>query len=256
MVMATIIDISERKKLEAMKDEFIGTTSHELRTPLTVISLGLENLKAGILGRLSSKQEEVVDRNIRNAKRLGKLIDDLLDLSRLQSGRTKIERREVDLSHLIHEVIQNFQPAGKEGGTSICEEIAANLPNLKCDADLVAQVLTNILSNALRYAKKEIVVRAKVVDGADGTAKFIQTSVSNDGPGISVEKLSQLFEKFVQLDRESRKTSYKGTGLGLAICREIIERHHGKIWVESPAKRGVEFHFTLPLGEDRHDLEI
>ena len=79
------------------------------------------------MGRLSSKQEEVVDRNIRNAKRLGKLIDDLLDLSRLKSGRTKIERREVDLSHLIHEVIQNFQPAGKEGGTSICEEIAANL---------------------------------------------------------------------------------------------------------------------------------
>lgn len=250
ILVRSLLYAIERKKLEVFKDDFIGTVSHELRTPLTVIGLGLENLQAGILGSLNEKQAEAIERNIRNAKRLGKLIDNLLDLSRLESGQTKLEGKEVDLKHLIHEVIQNFQPAGKEGGASIQEEVAANLPHLECDPDLIAQVLTNLLSNAIRYAQGRIVVKATVIHGDGGTPQFIQTSVGNDGPGIPQEKLDELFKKFVQLDRANRKTSYKGTGLGLAISKEIIERHKGKIWVESPEEAGVTFHFTLPIQTD------
>lgn len=246
LIPSTIEKALKQKELEQLKENFIGTVSHELRTPLTVIGLGLENLQAGILGPLSEKQAQAIERNMRNAKRLRKLIDDLLDLSRLQSGRTKIERQEVDLRHLIHEVIQNFQTEGKEGIPVIQEEITTNLPPLPCDPDLISQVLTNLLSNAVRYAKEWIVVKAEEIP------PLIRTSVRNDGPGIPRDELDKLFEKFVQLDRGTRKTPYKGTGLGLAICKEIIQRHHGKIWAESPGERGVTFHFTLPMSETEH----
>lgn len=247
LIPSTIEKALKQKELDQLRDSFASIVSHELRAPLTIISLGLENLQAGLLGPLSEKQAGAIERNIRNSKHLGKLIDNLLDLSRLESGRTRIERSEVDLQHLIHEVIQNFQPSEKEGCASVLEEMAPNLSHLACDPDLISQVLTNILSNAIRYAKEKIVVKAEAISGADGTPQFIQTSVSNDGPSIPKEKLAQIFEKFVQLDRGSRVGSYKGTGLGLAICREIIERHGGQIWVESDGEKGVEFDFTLPI---------
>ena len=258
VVWSSLVDITMRKQAEEalknlarLKDDFIGTVSHELRTPLTVINLGLENLQAGIFGPLGEKQAEAIERNIRNAKRLGKLIDNLLDLSRLQSGRTKIEKKAVGLKHLIHEVIQSFQPGEKAGTAFFQEEMPANLPPLECDPDLIAQVLTNLLSNAIRYAKEKIAVKSEVIKGAVGTPEFIQTSVVNDGPGIPQEKLAELFNKFVQLDRGQRKGSYKGTGLGLAICKEIIEKHHGKIWAENPKEGGgVAFCFTLPIHKD------
>ena len=242
----------KHKELEQLKENFIGTVSHELRTPLTVIGAGISNLKDGIVGPISEKQAEVLEISNRNVKYLGKLIDNLLDISRLQSGRTKIDKKEVDLKHLIHEVIESFQQADKKAGALIEEEIATKLPPLECDPDLIEQVLTNLLSNAIQYAKKSIMVKVEVTKGADGTCadgalSFIQTSVSNDGPGIAPESLSKLFNKFVQLDRENHKNSYKGTGLGLAISKEIIEEHHGKIWVESPGKKGVAFYFTLPI---------
>lgn len=245
LLPTTVEKVIKKKELDELKESFISTVSHELRTPLTVISLGLENLQAGILGPLSEKQMAAIERNIRNTKRLGRLIDDLLDLSRLESGRTRFERKEVDLKHLIHEVIQNFQPAGKEGGALIQEEMEANFPHLECDPDLIAQVLTNLLSNAIRYAEKKIAVKAAIIDGA------IQISLANDGPGIPAEKLGVLFEKFVQLDRGTGPSSYKGTGLGLAISKEIIEQHKGKIWVENDGKKGVKFYFTLPIQGDR-----
>jgi len=245
LIPSTIEKALKQKELAQLKESFVSTVSHEMRTPLTVMSFGLENLQDGILGPLNAKQAEAIERNIRNTKRLSRLIDNLLDLSRLQSGRTRIERVELDLGHLIHEVIQNFEPDGKEGGALIQEEMAANLPHVECDPDLISQVLTNLLSNAIRYARERIVVKTEV------TPKFIRTSVSNDGPSIPPERLGELFGKFVQLDRESRKGSYKGTGLGLAICQDIIERHKGNIGVESDGKNGVEFYFTLPIGGSR-----
>lgn len=250
LLPSTLEKALKNRELAQFKESFISTVSHELRTPLTVIGLGLENLQDGILGPLNEKQADTIERNIRNAKRLGRLIDNLLDLSRLESGRTQIENKEVDLQQLIHEVVDNFKTKETEGNGLFQEDISPDLPHLQCDSDLIAQVLTNILSNAVRYAKDKIVVTAEIVKEAAGSAKFIKTRVANDGPAIPPEKLSQLFEKFVQLDRKARTSSYKGTGLGLAISKEIIERHRGKIGVESNGKQGVEFYFTLPIHED------
>ncbi len=244
LLRRAILYAIERKRLERLKDDFISTVSHELRTPLAVLELGLGNLQSGIAGPITSKQTEILNRNVRNMKRLSSLIDNLLDLSRLQSGRTKIWKRSVNLASFIHEVAQNFQVSESGPGPTLREEIASGLPEIEVDTDLLAQVLTNILSNALRYAKKEIVIRAIALAGA-ADIPSVEVSVSNDGPGIPKEEIGKLFDKFVQLDRETRKSSYKGTGLGLAICKEIIEQHHGKIWVESDGVEGVSFHFTL-----------
>lgn len=247
LIPSTIEKALKQKELEQLKESFVGMVTHELRTPLVVIEIGLKNLLGDVLGPITEKQAETIEMNIQNAKHLGKLIDDLLDLSRLQSGRAAVERKEVDLKNLIHEVVQSFKPAEKERGALVCEELPEKLPALECDPYLISQVLTNLLSNAIRYVEERIVVKSMAVAGADGNPQFIETSVANDGPGIPSENLDKLFEKFVQLDRATRKTPYKGTGLGLAICKEIIERHRGKIWAESPEGKGVAFHFTLPI---------
>lgn len=241
LLPSTIEKALKQKELEQLKESFVGMVSHELRTPLVVIEVGLKNLLGDEASPLTPQQAQTVETNIQNTKYLGKLIDDLLDLSRLQSGRAEIEKKEVNLRRLVHEVIQGFQSTEKEKSALLCEEVSDKLPHLECDPYLISQVLTNLLSNAIRYAKARVVVKAAIAD------RLIQTTVINDGPSIPKENLDKLFEKFVQLDRASRKTPYKGTGLGLAICKEIIEQHHGKIWAESPKEKGVAFHFTLPI---------
>ncbi|MDO8528072.1 MAG: PAS domain-containing sensor histidine kinase [Deltaproteobacteria bacterium] len=254
-ILLAIEDITERKKLEKMKDEFLSMVSHELRTPLTVIALGIDNLKSGILGPISEAQAEALDRGQRNVRRLSKLIENLLDLSRLESGRTKIQQKEIHLTPLIHEIVQSYQGGKRGRNLKIKEKHKKDLPTVEADSDMVAQALTNLFSNAILYAKKEIVVATTIAKPESGSPQFIEISIANDGPGIPRQKMDDLFKKFIQLDREKRTGPYKGTGLGLAICKEIIERHRGKIWVESPEKTGVTFRFTLPIAGKRRKNE-
>lgn len=246
-VIASIIDITERKKLENIKDDFIGIVSHELRTPLTVIGLGIENLQAGLGGPVSQKQKEILERNERNVRRLGRLIDNLLDLSRMQSGRVKVRHEALNLNALIEDVLQSFQEEENGKKPMIEKKFISNLPEVQGDPDMISQVLVNLLSNAVRYAQKKIVITTKTINGAGGAPEFVEAGIANDGPGISRENQSKLFKKFIQLDREKRVGTYRGTGLGLTLCKEIIERHQGKIWVESPKEQGATFCFTLPI---------
>lgn len=249
-VIATVIDITERKKVEGLKEEFLSMASHELRTPLALIGMGTENLLAGIHGELSEKQTEVLGRIQHNVKHLIHLINNFLELSHFQLGRTKIERKQLDLNSLIHDLLQSFR-VGPKGGATIEEKLKPNLPRTEADPGMITEVLTNLLSNAIRYAKKKIEVTTNTIREADGSPCFIETSISNDGPGIPHEKANELFKKFAQLDREKRTGDYKGMGLGLAICKEIIEQHQGKIWIESSGEKGVSFHFTLPIHAGR-----
>lgn len=235
----------EIERLASIKEDFIGIVSHELRTPLTVIGLGIENLLAGTSGPVTQEQAKSLERNVSNVKRLNKLINDLLDLSRLESGHVKIRRKEVNLNSLIHEVLQSFEGVEKK--------LMKNLPNIEADPDMISQILTNLLSDAARYAKSKIVVSTNVIKNKNGAPAFVETSVFNDGPSIPDEDQKKLFEKFAQLDREKQKSSYKGTGLGLAICKESVEQHGGKIWVESREKHGIKFCFTLPIHPERNE---
>ncbi|OGQ44929.1 MAG: hypothetical protein A3H42_05060 [Deltaproteobacteria bacterium RIFCSPLOWO2_02_FULL_46_8] len=242
-------EMIEREKMDQIKDEFISTVSHELRTPLTTIKSAIENLKDGISGDLNEKQVRVLEIADRNADRLVRIISDLLDLSRLESGMAKIRKRRVDVVSLLQEVLQNFQIRSKEQHFVLERRFAKDIPPIYADADMFVQVLNNLLDNTLRFAKKKISVEAKVVD------QDIEVIISDDGIGIPKDRLKDLFGKFVQFNRPSGGEGYKGTGLGLAICKEIVDRHGGRIWVSSEEGKGTQFHFTMRQYQEGTDHE-
>lgn len=241
-------EIIERQRIDRLKDEFISTVSHELRTPLTIVKGAIDNLKDGIAGPLMEKQAKVIQISHNNINRLVKIINDLLDLSRLESGRTQINRHEVHTISILQETVQNFQLQADQKNITLTSLFEDAIPNIFADPDLLTQVLTNLMDNALRYAKSTIKLKASVTESAlkEEPLNFVQISVMDDGPGISSDKVGILFNKFVQLNRPSGGAGYKGTGLGLAICKEIIKKHQGKIWVKGSKDVGTEFCFVLP----------
>ncbi len=243
LLTGIIRDITDRKKLEQMKDEFISTVSHELRTPLSTIKASVANLRDGIMGALSDKQGHALEVTSRNIDRLARIITDILDLSRLESGKAVINCRQVDAEQLIDDLMQNFQNLFQQKGLILRRDVAQGLPPLYGDSDMVFQVLSNLLNNAIRFARQEVVVKAV---GLGNQGSDLQISIIDDGPGIPPQKMGLLFNKFVQLQRPTGAGGYKGTGLGLAICKEIMNRHGGKIWAESKLQRGSEFHVMLP----------
>lgn len=241
VIQCNIRDVSERKRLDRLKDSFISTVSHEIRTPLAVLKMGVDHLEASCMERFDQEESETIEAIKRNVERLERLIDDLLDLSRLESGKTGPALKTVQIDSLIQEVIQNSQSKAKERGIVLKDEYEKDLPPLMADPDLLERVMSNLLDNALRFAKSHVTVITQKMDNN------IQISVINDGSPIKAEHIPTLFNKFIQFDRPYGGDGYKGTGLGLAICSEIIKLHRGKIWAESMGERGVQFHFGIPL---------
>lgn len=241
LVLNIARDITERKSLEKMKEEFLFTVSHELRTPLAISHAFLGNLKAGTAGLLNDKQGEILDTTIRNINRLTRLINDLLDFSRLESGKASLNRKATQLNLLLEESYASFREKSKEHHLEFGKNISENVPMIYVDSDMVIQVVFNLLDNAFRFAKSKVNLSCEKGNDA------IEVVVSDDGEGIPSDQLSLLFNKFKQIDRPSGGAGYKGTGLGLAICKEIIKLHQGKIWAESEVGKGTQFHFTLPL---------
>lgn len=259
-------EIVERKRLDRLKDEFVSTVSHEIRTPLAIVKGAIKNLKDGILGTVPDKQVRVIEIADRNIDRLERIIRDLLDLSRLESGKTRINRHWIKLTELVSEMVQNFQMQAKERHITLHTELPPKISDLYLDGDMVAQVMTNLLSNAIRFAKGHVIVKVETLplealpalglvdetpEGLEKKGETVQVSVVDDGPGIPSEAAEKLFNKFEQLHRPVGGAGYKGTGLGLAICREIVQLHHGIIWAENLPEQGAAFHFVLPpWGED------
>lgn len=234
-------DITERKSLEKMKEEFIFTVSHELRTPLSIVKAFLGNLQIGTAGTLNEKQSEILEISIRNVNRLTRLINDLLDISRLESGKAKLNRRACLLHSLLHETLDQFQENSKSRQIKLIRNIPDSLPTIYIDSDMIIQVVFNLLDNAFRFANSRVELKVELRQDE------VEVIVIDDGLGIPPESLSLLFNRFQQINRPSGGAGYKGTGLGLVICNEIINLHQGKIWVESQKEKGAQFHFTLPL---------
>jgi signal transduction histidine kinase len=241
VIQCNIRDVSERKRLEHLKDAFLSTVSHEIRTPLSILKVGIENLEILRAGKCEKDEGAIIEALKRNSERLGRLIIDLLDLSRFESGRMGTAKLEVQIGSLIEEVLQGFQKTAKERCLALTRDEDKDLPKLMADPDLLVRVLTNLLDNAVRFAKSKILVTART------NGSSLQVGISNDGPVINAKDMPSLFDKFVQIDRPPGGNGYKGTGLGLAICNEIINLHGGKIWAESLEDRGCQFHFTIPL---------
>ncbi len=233
-------EVENRRRLDKLKDKLLSVVSHELRTPIAIVQGALFNLAEGLAGPLSAGQSRMVDMAHSNAQRLARMINNLLDLSRLESGKTIVNRRPIDLGRVLRDTIEEMTTSGN-GRPGIELDLPPALPEVSADPDMLVQVLSNLLDNALRFARSSVTVRAREEAGS------VEVLVIDDGPGIPAESLKELFTKFYQVDRPVGGSGYKGTGLGLAICKEIVSLHGGRIWVESAAGQGARFHFTLPF---------
>lgn len=235
-------DITRRKELEELKEEFIEIASHELRSPLTTLNMIAENLSGGFYGALSPSQKKAVLKLKKNVELLSRTASNLLDVSKIESGHANPKFQHLNAFKTLHEIVSDFKSIAKEHKLEFKVKIPKDSSVLCIDSDRVRQVMSNLLSNAFRFADKKIIIRAEKI------SQGIQVSVIDDGPGIPENEIQKLFKKFGRLDQPVARISYKGSGLGLAICKDIIEgTHQGKIWVKNESQRGVGFYFLIPL---------
>ncbi|MEC4984826.1 MAG: PAS domain S-box protein [Oscillatoria sp. PMC 1068.18] len=236
-------DITERFAIERMKDEFISVVSHELRTPLTSIHGALNLLSSGLLELSSDRATRAIKIAAEAAERLVRLVNDILELERLESGKISLRKQQVNVENLFLQVSEQMQVMADRAGIEL-EVLPADI-NLNADPDRVLQVLTNLISNALKFSDPGKTVWLSVDLGENETGSLVRFQVRDRGRGIPADKIETIFERFHQVDAsDSRQKG--GTGLGLAICRSIVEQHGGKIWVESVLNQGSSFYFTLP----------
>lgn len=235
-----VTDITELKRVDQMKTDFVNMVSHELRTPLTSIQAVIRLLQAEVLGPINTDQKESLVMAVSSIDRLGRLINNLLDVSKIESGKMEMNRQWVDMELLLKEIGANFSAIARERGLEIRVEQKTPLPPLYMDRDKIIQVLTNLTQNAMKFTPKGSITLSADVD-ADG----FTCQVADTGPGIPAAALSKLFGKFQQVGTQA-VTAEKGTGLGLSVCKGLVELHGGKIWVESDEGHGARFIFRLP----------
>jgi two-component system, OmpR family, sensor histidine kinase VicK len=255
---ALTTDISDRKAIERMKDEFISVVSHELRTPLTSLHSALKILATGRLGILPEDGQQLLAIADENTERLVRLVNSVLDLQRIESGAVTMEKQVCNAAELTIQAIAAMQAMAQQHGiTSIDRSIDVDL---LVDADYIVQALTNLISNAIKFSAPsgkvwvsvEFLPQPTLPNRRKSSKSKVATEplyvlfqVRDEGQGIPANKLETIFERFQQVDSsDSRKKG--GTGLGLTICRKIIEQHGGKIWAESTLGIGSTFSFTLP----------
>ncbi|PAX52728.1 response regulator [Brunnivagina elsteri] len=233
-------DISERKEIECMKDEFISVVSHELRTPLTSIHGSLGMLTSGLIKAESEQGKRLLQIATDSSDRLVRLINDILDIERIESGKVRMEKQSCNVADLLTEAIKIMQSLADRAG--IILSVDSSSGQIWADSDRIVQTLTNLISNAIKFSKPG----DTVVLEAQPQGEEVIFSVKDTGRGIPEDKLETIFERFQQVDAsDSRRQD--GTGLGLAICKSIIQQHNGRIWVESTLNQGSKFYFALSL---------
>ncbi|MGH9436734.1 MAG: PAS domain S-box protein [Terriglobia bacterium] len=233
-------DMTEQRALERMKDEFISVVSHELRTPLTAIRGSLGLLASGRLCHNRSRCQKMAAVGVVNADRLVRLVNDILDLERIESGRVTMEKKLCDSADLMSAAVDLMRSPAEARGIALSVH-PLSIP-VWADPDRITQVLINLLSNATKFSKRG----SQVTLSAERRDEKLLFTVTDRGRGIPASKLLSIFERFQQVDAsDSREKG--GTGLGLAICRTIVTQHGGEIWVESKLGCGSNFYFSLPL---------
>jgi PAS domain S-box-containing protein len=234
------LEIAERKRAERLKDEFVSTVSHELRTPLSITKEGISLMLDRVPGALNEKQERILTVAKDSIDRLSRIINNLLDISKLEAGKVDLKRTRVDIAGLMTQVALTFTSKATEKGLALRVNVPEGDLYAYADPDKIVQVLTNLVGNAMKFTTQgaiEITARDK---GGD-----VECLVADTGIGISKEHLPRVFERFQQF-RRTVGGGEQGTGLGLAIAKELVELHHGTIRVESELGKGTAFTFTLP----------
>jgi len=231
-------DVSSRVKLQQLKDEFLSIASHELKTPLTTIKGYIQLLEKYFQKIKDEKALRYIHQSDIYVDKLNQLISDLLDISRIQSGRMQLNLEETRLCPLLKKTVKALQYLSSKHKLHILCDIN---PKLFADKERIEQVLTNLISNAIKYSPQNNNIEIKLMK----KGKFAQISVQDFGVGISQAAQKRLFERFYRADKTAN--SFSGLGIGLYISNEIIKRHQGKMWVESEEDKGSTFYFTLPL---------
>lgn len=258
--VVTFKDITERQQVERMKDEFISVVSHELRTPLTSIHGSLKLLTSGLLDAHSERGQRLLQIAVDSTDRLVRLINDILDIERIESGKVMMAKQACNVAELLAEAANVMQAIAHKANITL--SVASLDSPLWADPDRIIQTLTNLLSNAIKFSAKGNTVwlgAALMSDPATRPPALATTHfplsletpsicfyVRDQGRGIPADKLTTIFERFQQVDASDSRNS-EGTGLGLAICRSIVQEHGGHIWVDSALGKGSTFYFTLPL---------
>ncbi|WP_273545964.1 response regulator [Leptodesmis sichuanensis] len=283
-------DVSDRREVERLKDEFISIVSHELRTPLTSISGALDLLAHGVLQSKPEQAQRMLNIAANNADRLVRLINDILDIERIESGKVTMTLQVCDAADLMNQSVEAMQDLADRSGITL-SAAPLSVP-VWADCDRIIQVFTNLISNAIKFSEagSTVWLKAELAIGERGSGirdqglgigeaghssledtgqrtkanlefkiqnlefPYLLFSISDQGRGIPADKLESIFERFQQVDAsDSRQKG--GTGLGLAICRTIVQLHHGRIWVESSPGRGSTFFFTLPLAPSDNKVD-
>jgi len=226
--------------LDQLKTNFINTASHELRTPLTVIRESISQILDGIHGRISSRQREFLSICLEDVDRLKRIVDDLLDISKIEAGEFKLKKENTDIIELVKRVIVYFSPKAKGLNLELRVNFCSEALLVCIDRDSMIRVFYNLIGNALKFTAK-----GYIEISVTQSPEWVECSVIDTGKGIFEDDLLMVFGKFQQFSNAG-VSAEKGTGLGLNISKSIVELHGGRIWVESTLKVGSKFTFTLP----------
>lgn len=239
------------QELDRRKSLFVSTASHELRTPLTSMKVHLANLRDGIDGAVTEEQRLTLSRVEAKLSDLHTLIEELLNLSRIEDGQSTADLEPVILSEVIAKTIDDLQPLALERQIKIVLSFPADLPPVSADHDKLYRIVLNLLHNAVKFASRQTTVDVSIIVCPGNE---IQTSIRDVGPGIAPEDLEKVFQPFYRAP--IAHINVKGTGLGLAIVKLLIELHQGRLWVESVLGKGSCFSFTLHPARNANPIPI
>ena len=232
---------NERKQLDKAKSEFLSMTSHELRTPITPLKAQIQMLQQQYFGKITEKQKKSLSIVLKNTERLNSMIEDFLEVSRIEAARLKFHFRKINLKDTVEEIACLMRGYAKDKNIKITTNVS-KMPPIEMDPDRVSQVLRNLLHNAVKFSSKNSEIEITVIPKGN----HILFSVKDQGIGLSPKDQIRVFEPFYQSE-DTMIREHEGTGLGLAICRGIVESQKGKIWVESTLGKGSTFFFTFPV---------
>ncbi|HEX3578001.1 MAG TPA: ATP-binding protein [Thermoanaerobaculia bacterium] len=235
-------DITERRAIEKLKSEFVSTVSHELRTPLTSIRGALGLLGSGLLGTVAEKGRRMLEIAVANTDRLVRLINDILDLERMESGKVELRRGVVDAQRVLDQAREGLQSMADDAEIRVVAEPFAGM--LWGDTDRIIQTLTNLIGNAVKFSPANTTV---TLSGIAGDSEFT-FCVADEGRGVPDDQLTSIFQRFNQVDASDSRAK-GGSGLGLAICQSIVTAHGGRIWAEKNEPAGTRVQFTIPLAK-------
>ncbi len=239
-VLLVVEDITERKRLENMKDEFVSTVSHELRTPLSIMREGLSQVLEGMHGKVNPEQKHLLSISLSGIDRITRIVNNLLDLSKIESGRIELKIEPVDFIEVAKSVGAVLEPVAENKKLKIKYNFSQKKIEAAADKDRITEVFLNLINNAIKFTDKGH-IQINIADRGDS----IESSIADTGIGISEEDRPKLFTKFEQFGRPAVPVE-KGIGLGLVICKGIVELHGGKIRIDSELGKGTRITFTVP----------